>query len=246
VAEEGYSYNGASWSIATEVFAYVAFFAIAYRWGKAYVAAAAAAAIVALTVYKARLELPFANETMARTMVGFFLGSLLFLLLRRTEAAGSARMLGAGAAIGLVLIAILAHTIGYDAFVGGSGFRTAVPHTLTLFPLVVLASLHAPLLSRILSIRPLTYLGDISYSVYLLHVPLQMIALSYLRASGQTAPTDRPWFLVSFLGTLLCVAAVVHRYFEVPARAWLRHRLLGRGGAPADQLARAASPVGRS
>jgi peptidoglycan/LPS O-acetylase OafA/YrhL len=230
-AEEGYSFNGASWSIATEVFAYVAFFTITYRYGRQYVVAAAGAVIVALCVYKARLSLPFANETMARTMIGFFVGSLLFLAIRRAEAAGYARRLGVVALVVLGAIVVLANVAGYDAFVGGTGFRTAVPHLLTIFPLVIVSALHVPPLARAMSVRPLTFLGDISYSVYLLHVPLQMVIISVLRARGVAIPTEDPRFLLGFLGALLLIASLTHRFFEVPARSWLRRRLLATGAS---------------
>lgn len=226
IAEEGFSFNGASWSVGTEVVAYVVFFWLTQRHGKRYVAMAFSALVVGLSIYKARFSFPFLNETVARTLIGFFTGSLLYLVIQSAEKRGTARYLGFAALALLALIVSLVQWIGYDAVIGGSGFRTAVPHTISIFPLVVVAALTVPVLSSILSIRPLTYLGDISYAVYLLHVPLQMIIISYFNAHHRRIPTEKPIFLLSFLISLLVLATLVHRLFEVPAREWLRKRLV--------------------
>ncbi len=224
--EEGYSYNGASWSIATEVYAYVVFFALASRLRGRYVVGAVGAVAAALAVYKARLALPFLNETVARAIVGFFVGSLLFSGVSHAQRLGRARAVGLAALVALAFVAAMASVIGYDAFIGGTGYRTAVPHVLGVFPLVIAVALSVTPVARILGARPLTYLGEISYAVYMLHVPLQMIVLSFVRARNITLPTGHPAMLAMFLGALLLLSALVHRTFEVPARSWLRRRLL--------------------
>lgn len=226
--EEGYSYNGSSWSVATEVFAYVVFFGVTWRWGKQYLVGATVVLLVALGVYKAQLNYPFANETMARAVIGFFVGSLLFLAMHHAQKAGVVQKLAIFALVVLVAIAWMGHKAGYDAFVGGTGYRTAIPHVLGVFPLVIIAGLHVRPLAWVLSLRPLTYLGDISYSVYMLHVPVQMIMIRYMRAHGIEAPTEKPAFFLGFLVTLIVLAMLTHRFFEVPARGWLRRKLLPR------------------
>ncbi len=63
-----------------------------------------------------------------------------------------------------------------------------------------------------LSLRPLAYLGDISYSLYLWHyawllIPAQMIS-----------PLSSPaWVALELVGALGC-AVITHRYIEVPIR----------------------------
>jgi peptidoglycan/LPS O-acetylase OafA/YrhL len=53
-----------------------------------------------------------------------------------------------------------------------------------------------------------------------------MIIISVFRARGVGIPTEDPRFLLGFLGALLLIASLTHRFFEVPARSWLRRRLL--------------------
>lgn len=224
--EEGYSYNGASWSVATEVFAYVAFFVVCYRFPRAYVVGAAAMLILGFTAYHVHAAWPFFNETVARTFIGFFAGSLFYLAMERGQALGYGRAIGVFCIIALAVVAMMASRVGYDAFVGGSGYRTAVPHVLGVFPLVMGAALSVEPVRRLLSIRPLTYLGDISYSVYMLHVPIQMLVLSVAQARSVRVPTESPWVLSGFVLSLLACATLTHRYVEVPARNWLRQMTL--------------------
>ncbi|GIH72071.1 acyltransferase family protein [Sphaerimonospora thailandensis] len=74
----------------------------------------------------------------------------------------------------------------------------------------------------------LTWLGLISYSVYLLHVPL----MAYLNASVgdlRAAPVVVQMALIlGYLAVLLCVSWLTYRFVESPARR-LGRSLIGRG-----------------
>ncbi len=92
-----------------------------------------------------------------------------------------------------------------------------------LFALVVwwLAAGENPL-ARALSSRPAQLLGEASYALYLLHVPL------FLWAMALTRQTTLPPRLALAVGALAVPAAVVaHLALERPARRWLRRRLGG-------------------
>lgn len=69
----------------------------------------------------------------------------------------------------------------------------------------------------ILGSRPLVYLGAISYSVYLLHIPIMFTAAQLfgdsIRGLGQKS------VLVVFV---LIASAICHKYFEVPAQNFFK------------------------
>ena len=79
-------------------------------------------------------------------------------------------------------------------------------------------------LHRLLSVKPLTTLGDASYALYILQVPLvQWLALVSGRRygyGGQDAP-----FVAVALVVVVAVAIVLRRVYEKPAQPWLRARL---------------------
>lgn len=90
---------------------------------------------------------------------------------------------------------------------------------------VLLYSLREPnsWVSRILSVRWLQFLGEASYGVYILQLPVY----GAWRLAGVT-PTEFPGGFYLYLASLLGVSAVLYQWFELPMRRWLRTKL-GRG-----------------
>jgi peptidoglycan/LPS O-acetylase OafA/YrhL len=222
--ERGWAYNEPSWSVCGEIFVYLLFFLFASRRPKSYPLACIATVILGITV-QTSWSLPFLNENTARAMVGFFVGSLMFQGMQRCDSAGYGSILGLVSLAALVLVSALAYWIGYDVWIGGK----PLPNSLVVFPLVILVSLKVRPLARLLSVRPLAFLGDISYAVYLVHVPLQMITLSVARAHDIAIPTSKPELLWAYMAVLILVATAVHYGLERPARRWLRGHLVTRG-----------------
>jgi peptidoglycan/LPS O-acetylase OafA/YrhL len=187
---------------------------------------AAVLALVGLSVYKLAWTYPLANGYISRAILGFFVGSLLYLAIRRINATGYGMIAGGIMVAALVVVVVMVEAIGYDAFIGGSGFRIVPSHVLVIFPIVLTMVLTLPWLARILSVRPLTFLGDISYSVYLVHVPVQMIILAVMEMQKKPVPAAEPIFFWIYFATLMGVAFASHRFFEIPVQNLLRRRLL--------------------
>jgi peptidoglycan/LPS O-acetylase OafA/YrhL len=219
--EHGWSFNEPSWSVAGEVLVYLLFFVYASRWRKSYVAIAVLSIAVGIATQQPNWNLPILNSLLGRAMVGFFLGSIGYLALERLDARGWGRAAGWAALGVFTVFCVVASFIGFHEWIGS----VPLPNALAIFPLVILASLRVPPLAWFLSLRPLTFLGDLSYAVYLIHVPLQMIFLAVMRARKVTIPTESPWLLVGFAVVLLVAATITHYAFERPARRWLRRHL---------------------
>jgi peptidoglycan/LPS O-acetylase OafA/YrhL len=220
--EHGLAYNYPSWSICVEVFVYMLFFLYARKRPKTFVIACLLTSTLGITVLTS-WSLPLLNRNIARGLVGFFVGALLFRILEWFDRAGRGTALGLACLGALAAIAFLANSIGYEAWIGGD----PLPYLVVLFPLVTVAALKVRPLAAVLSIRPLTFLGDISYAMYMGHVPLQMIVLAVARERKLTIPTSSTWFFWTWIGTLLLLGTALHFAFERPARRYLRHRLLG-------------------
>lgn len=105
------------------------------------------------------------------------------------------------------------------------------------FPFVILtAAYNQDFVKRALDTRPLQRLGDWSFSIYMVHMPIIFTIwatvflpqnpkmFSSLKGSG-TIPTGFGELLCLFLVVLtLAIAALTYRYVEVPARNYINHR----------------------
>lgn len=231
--EHGWSFNEPSWSVSGEVLVYLLFFTCARRDRRLYVPLAAIMVVVGIAVQSPGWNLPILNVLLGRALVGFFLGSLGYLAMNEMDRRGRGTAFGWGCLAALTVVCVLASLIGFRELIG----TNPLPNVLAVFPLVIFASLRVPPLARLLSIRPLTFLGDISYAVYLIHVPLQMIFLYVMRATKTAIPTESPWMLVGFAAVLISAAAATHYGFERPVRRWLRGRAEGLALAPGSAAA---------
>ena len=207
------SFNGPSWSLSIEAALYVTFFAFARHFGAAARPRLAFGALC-LAISSARAWLPLAgplNVFFAEGLGCFFVGGCLQLTANWPD---SRRI-----ALGLATLALgvgLLHATG--------GRREAMP---ILFAGVALVAL-APGLRRLAEWGPLTWLGEISYSVYLWHFPVQ-IALAVVAATALPLDFGSGATLALYLGLTLALATLSFRYFETPARGLVRQWAAARG-----------------
>ncbi|WP_051766270.1 acyltransferase family protein [Saccharothrix syringae] len=115
------------------------------------------------------------------------------------------------------LAAVLVSAVVFTTDLVFPGWVAAVPVLGTAGMLV--AGLERNALSRLLGVRPLTYVGDISYSLYLWHWPVVVLLLE---VSGRTA-LNRYEVLAAGAASLV-LAALSTRFVEAPFRRSPRPR----------------------
>jgi peptidoglycan/LPS O-acetylase OafA/YrhL len=82
--------------------------------------------------------------------------------------------------------------------------------------------------ARFLASSPMVMLGEASYALYLLHVPLWFILAHYLPVPKSDDPL-RCWTYIAFYACcVIGISLVAHRYFEEPARKFIRSYLSGK------------------
>ncbi len=91
---------------------------------------------------------------------------------------------------------------------------------------VLLFCLSAPLAFSMPTPRFVQAAGNMTYSSYLIHFPIQLvIALGYSIARAPI-PYHDDWFFAAYIGTTLLASYATYRWFEAPAQAMIRGHLL--------------------
>jgi peptidoglycan/LPS O-acetylase OafA/YrhL len=245
------SFNGPVWSVSVEVALYIGFFGLCrYRlidWRLLLVYIGAG---FFWTIHHG------SYSGLARGVMAFFLGGLAFESFQALLASGRGfkylRWLG-GVTVALWFLVPLEaerHFLvtGFQQLCGSSTsylnatvsnylFRISeAVYVLVLFP-VTLCWLALWETCRGSLGRRFAVLGDISYSTYLLHFPLQMGFLLAARGLGLSGSVfSSPLTLMLFFLVLIPLSLASHYWFERPMQSFLRKKLL-----PARQPA-AATP----
>jgi peptidoglycan/LPS O-acetylase OafA/YrhL len=92
-------------------------------------------------------------------------------------------------------------------------------------PAIVLLALNTGKITRIFNKKPFVFLGEISYSMYILQVPLYVFVLIILKRTGIENLTI---VFMIFLPMLLLASAISYRYIETPMRIFINNFSLNK------------------
>ena len=237
--ERGYSFNGPFWSVSVEVLLYALFFAFSriFPIRVIFLIFVSMAGFLVIQKY---------NLPIGRGIGSFFLGGCVFLayqtIINSDRAVGLTRWVGYLAICAWLTTIITAqptldlshinlHSVPYiwrfDAqFQWGMQIILRLWPVIVLFPLTILAL--ALIETRRGSLgRRISFIGDISYSSYLIHFPLQIVFyVAVARYSADISIYYAPWFMGLFFAVLIAVSFASFRYFEMPAQRFIRQRNL--------------------
>jgi peptidoglycan/LPS O-acetylase OafA/YrhL len=157
----------------------------------------------------------------------FILGSLiaqLYVQLRIWKPAGLENAIGTGLFLAAAASMFAISYLEYGPDVGMNIFRKMYMN-FALAPSVALlvfsAARYRNVFSRLLTSRAFLVLGDASYSIYLMHYTVLMIATKLIGSTVRTELYDALAFVLCTVATLL-ISILLYRCYEAPARKWLR------------------------
>lgn len=214
-------WNHPSWSISAEWFAYLSFPVFAFLvWplrGRPWLAAALAMALViVLNIgFEAVAGFPLTKATTAwgalRIVPCFALGCATWLLWR-SDVISSRRGAVAGAAASVL-------AVGVATLTGAPDWLTTILFGALILTLAGLASTG----SRLLTAPLWVYLGEVSFAIYMVCIPWQLVfghaAKKLIALPGDTLPA--PLWGVLFVG-VVPAAMALHHIVERPAREAMR------------------------
>ncbi len=232
------TWNGPSWSIGAEFYTYLVFAGVLIFAGKrAWLLAAAISATGAAIIATFSPHYMGASYDYGffRCLYGFFMGLVLYEIYRRREAADGARR-GASMREAAILL-------GVAIFVGfaNEGALTLLAPFLFAGAVYIFA-FERGIFSRTLSLPVFRYMGERSYSIYMVHFAISLALLGAGTVAGKILRLDmmtnipapgRPIAALSFGGpyamdavtvvylfAVLGTASLTYRFIEVPARRY--------------------------
>jgi peptidoglycan/LPS O-acetylase OafA/YrhL len=220
----GQSFNGPIWSVSVEVVIYFLFFLLLRMTRSWLLNAAVIAACVGANAVGAGSQI---NISLAL----FFAGGLAAIA--RRAVAGSKF---GGAIEALAWCAMLAIPSLVWHFSGDRLDQIALPLFLFYTPIVLFCLSREIALPAMVQ-KVMEAAGNMTYSSYLLHFPLQLVIVLCFSAAGRSVPLYEASLFGVYLWTVLLLSYLTYRYFEAPAQDFLRAAM--RGGAP-EALRRAS------
>lgn len=208
--QDGDSFNGPIWSISVEVLIYFFFFLILRFVGKTLLIN-----ILVVAVCIALEGLRISNP-ICECLKYFYIGGLAAIVLK-TEAFAKYRL-----ALSVVAWCVVCLTpIGIVFFnlfaIKHSGFMF-----LTFYPPLLLFCAGQNFKVNAPTQRVIEALGNMTYSSYLIHFPLQLTVAIFFSIIKARIPFDSPAFFAGFMAVTLIAAYFIYRYFEAPAQNAIR------------------------
>lgn len=229
--QSGFSFNGPSWSISTEFYVNILFFVV--------IAFVRRPSIIFIGLILLSLTLLVGSEGklifegdafgldshLVRTMLGFFCGVTLYQMVRCSGKLVRSYLFDLSLLMSVFLLA-LACWLGFLGRVAYFDFSIV----LVFYPVFIIAVLNGKIFPRVLRNKVFVHLGDVSYSVYLLHFPIQLIFHMVVTAGIVSINYDNPLLLGAFIFMTIFLASIVYYFVEVPLqntinRWWARKRM---------------------
>jgi peptidoglycan/LPS O-acetylase OafA/YrhL len=218
------TWNGPSWSISTEMFAYILFALLGWRLRGVLLDIACALVLAASLLVLAHSPSGFGSTYdfgIARCLVGFMAGVLAARLWELTHVRPS------GETVAVVV------TFAAVAFLPDELSGLVVP--LFAWTVLVFAS-DAGVISRILKTAVPQLLGRVSYSIYMTHYIVGLTIITGLtlltgltqEVDGTEAVVAAWWvadaFSLGYLAAVVAISCLTYAWIERPGRHWFNQR----------------------
>jgi peptidoglycan/LPS O-acetylase OafA/YrhL len=209
----GYSFDGPIWSISVEVLVYFLFFLMLLATRSWLLNLA----VVVLCIGAACLN---ASGQVTNCLALFYIGGLAAMARRAVASSRFRPAIDAGAWLAVVVVPPLVLGLARDRL-----DQLDFPLLLTYTPILLFC------LSREITVpaavqRAVEAAGNMTYSSYLLHFPIQLLIVLGFAIAGTPIPLYDVAFFTAYLAVTLLASYFVYRCFEAPAQTLVREVFL--------------------
>ncbi|MDR2803618.1 MAG: acyltransferase [Treponema sp.] len=219
------SFNGPAWSISIEIMMYIIFYALFYYVGSGKKRLYICLFLIYLGVmmHTSGWEKPLFNVSTGRGLICFFTGVLIGEILSREKNIKRERQLISASVLTVILsLALIFILFKYNDKSGIYYMYGYLVCMLALFPALFILSLRLRILSKALSLKPLLYLGEISYSMYLTHFPIVLIITTLDKIFNLKIDYSSYMIFFAYTAAVIIISHIVHFYFEKPLQNYIR------------------------
>jgi peptidoglycan/LPS O-acetylase OafA/YrhL len=229
------SFNGNAWTLSIEIMMYLLFFALAYfsrSLRKVFLGSIVFVCIGLLAGGLKQVGFDFPVLGACQGLIGFFIGCVTAGVYDKCSKSKCLCRIFTVVSIIFVLFSLfLSFAVTllplFSAILAYSNMGYwVVVYSFLLFPALIFLSLRFKLLSCIFSVKPLRYLGEISFSVYLIHFPTAFIITTVCEYFHFNIDYSSTLVFFTYIAFVLFLSHFSHFYFEMPAQAWIRKTAL--------------------
>jgi len=210
--EDGHSFNTAIWSISIEILVYIFFYILLKTFG--------ASTYINLLIIGICITLKAKFEYNAHVFFDcslfFFVGGLIALNIEIIKKIKFVKIL-----TGSIIITSSILVMKYQLFEINN-----FPYVFQLFiyPLLLMLFLDIEFRNKNLK-KMLSILGNLTYSSYLIHLPIQILIGLIFINMGKTIPVEEKEFFLFYIILVLFVSYFSFKYYENPIRNYLRKNM---------------------
>jgi peptidoglycan/LPS O-acetylase OafA/YrhL len=221
------SFNGPIWSVSVEVLVYFLFFLL-LRATRSW--------LLNVVIVLACMNAAFssASEQVTNCLAFFYAGGLAAIARKAVDASRFKKRFEAGAWVAVIAIPLLVALLLRDQL-----DRFDLPLFLTYTPIQLFCLSREVAAPRALQ-SAVEAAGNMTYSSYLLHFPIQLVIVLCFAVAGRPVPVYGGALFAVYLLTTLVLSYLTFRFFEAPAQNLIRGALR-RADDPAQGALRRAS-----
>lgn len=229
------SFNAPSWSVGIEFWVYLAFFFLASNLKKGMEFACMLIALFFMAALNNGINfgLIIFSAEFERGLSSFFLGGLTYFFIEKisTLKTKTQNYMGWTMMSVVIFICVLLHlrcSNNHSPYIDSIVSNEYLLITLILNPLLIISVCISPNINKIIGIQPFKFLGEISYSIYLWHIPIQLLIFWVVFSMNLSLKLESPIFFLGYFLIVLLTAYVSSRFIEIPLKNMLRSKLLNK------------------